>query len=319
MTRKPSDRIAAIESVVAQILDRLDRVDASLADRAPASEIERLNLAFDLIADRAPASEVERLDHAFDLIRRTSELIADRAPASEIQRLDHVFELLAQEPPRTETYVAATESERVVEVPWVLSKYRGEKRVLEVGYAFAEQHYLNLLNALGIPFLVGIDAASSPYPPEVLTFHQVQGDLLQDCLRDSSFDLILCVSTLEHIGRDNSAYGLGKGGSALDAVDISAIRTMGRWVAPDGRLLLTVPFGRLEDHGWFINYDRTRLDEIISASDLTLIEESFFGWMPGGWRQVEWETLSDRGHQSFGASHSAGVALVELQRQEAGP
>ena len=248
MTRKTSDRIAAIESVVAQILDRLDQLEASITDRAPASEIDRLNLAFDLIADRAPTSEVERLDLAFDLIDRP----CDRHPPARSARLDHVFELLAQEPPRTETYVAATESERVVEVPWVLSKYRGEERVLEVGYAFAEQHYLNLLNALGIPFLVGIDAALSPYPPEVLTFHQVQGDLLQDCLRDSSFDLILCVSTLEHIGRDNSAYGLGKGASALAAVDISAIRTMGRWVAPDGRLLVTVPFGRLR-RSWMVH------------------------------------------------------------------
>jgi O-antigen chain-terminating methyltransferase len=309
MTRRTSDRIAAIESVVSQILDRFDQLEASITDRAPASEIDRLNLAFDLIADRAPASEIERLNHAF-------ELIAERAPATEIERLNHVFEILSQRPALSETYVAAMESERVVEVPWVLGKYRGERNVMEVGYAFAEQHYLELLNALDIPFLVGIDPARSQYPPDVLLFHQIQGDIRRDFLRPSSFDLILCVSTLEHIGRDNTAYGLAHSDAEAEAddVDETVVQTLGRWLAPGGRLLLTVPFGRLEDHGWFINYDRERLDGLIAASRLVLLEETFYGWMPGGWRQVEWSDLAERGYQSLGASHAAGVALVELQQ-----
>ena len=71
MTRSSKkDRIAALESDLAQVIDRLDQLEATISDRAPASEIERLNLAFDLIADRAPASEIERLNHAFELIDR---------------------------------------------------------------------------------------------------------------------------------------------------------------------------------------------------------------------------------------------------------
>ena len=300
-------RRAAIEEAIATLTERVDALERALVDRAPASEIERLNYAFDLIADRAPASEVHRLNRAFELIEHM-------APASEIERLNYAFELLGQRPPATETYVASLESERIVEVPWALGKYRGERRVAEVGYAFAEEHYLRLLLALDIPFLVGIDAAAPPDPLRVEAFHRVQADMLHDCIQSSSFDLVLCISTLEHIGRDNTAYGLDKSVSSSGAApDIVAVRAMAGWVAPRGRLLLTVPFGRFEDHGWFINYDRKHLDDVLEASNLTVIEASFFGWMPGGWRQVEPEVLTNRGYRSHGASHAGGVALIELQ------
>lgn len=330
MDRLPTRRrVLALEKALAAIQSRFDDLKASLegiqgsvAASAPASEIERLNHAFDLIAAKAPISEIERLDQAFSLIAQLNELTADRAPVSEVARLDHAFDLIADRAPGSE--IARLDhaielianhraSERVVEVPWVLGKYRDEARVLEVGYAFAEEHYLRGLTDLGIPFLVGLDAASSPRPAEVLEFHQVRADLLQSCFRTNAFDLILCVSTIEHIGRDNTRYGLDQEHGEPDP-DHEAIRAMASWLAPGGRLLLTVPFGRFEDHGWLINYDMEHLDSLIAASDLDRLELTFFGWRPGGWREVEGETLKDAGYRSMGASHAAGVALVELRR-----
>lgn len=314
MTRRSSkDRIAALEAAIAQVSDRLDSLEKSVADRAPGSEIERLNHAFDLIADRAPASEIERLDQAYALI-------AERAPASEIERLNYAFDLIADRAPASEIErlnllfeLIGRASERVVEVPWVLGKYRGEGRVLEVGYAFAEEHYLRALVEMDIPFLVGVDAAPSPRAADVLRFHQVRSDILHPCFGAQTFDLILCVSTIEHIGRDNTRYGLDQGHEDSHP-DHAAIRAMAGWLAPAGRLLLTVPFGRFEDHGWLINYDMDRLDALIKASELDVEEMTFYAWQPGGWDEVQPEALRDRGYRSLGAAHAAGVALVELQR-----
>ncbi len=274
-TRK--QRFAAIEKEIADLRKRIEELDQMVADRAPASEIERLNYAFDLISDRAPASEIERLNYAFDLI-------SDRR-----------------------------QSERVVEVPWVLGKYQGERRVLEVGYAFAEQHYLAALNDLEIPFLVGIDAARSPWPSEKLRLHQIQADVLKSCIKNESFDLILCVSTIEHMGRDNTRYGLEASREEVNP-DHIAIRAMADWLAPGGRLLVTVPFGRFEDVGWLINYDIEHLEALIKSSGLDAEELTFFGWMPGGWREVEPGIIEGRGYKSLGASDGAGVALIELRK-----
>jgi len=51
------------------------------------------------------------------------------------------------------------DTERCIEIPWAISCYRGERRVLDVGYANAEDRYLDSLIALGIPELYGLDLA----------------------------------------------------------------------------------------------------------------------------------------------------------------
>jgi SAM-dependent methyltransferase len=104
-----------IEQRLEELSQRLDGIEQSLADRAPASEIERLNLAFDLLAEKAPVSEIERLNLAFDELGRRAtwdalherlQQVAERlqqvAPASEIERLNQVFDLLAEKAPMSE-------------------------------------------------------------------------------------------------------------------------------------------------------------------------------------------------------------------------
>jgi hypothetical protein len=48
-----------------------------------------------------------------------------------------------------ELQAPAESDERAVEIPWCLARYTGERRVLDVGYAFAEPAYLAGLVALG--------------------------------------------------------------------------------------------------------------------------------------------------------------------------
>ena len=48
------------------------------------------------------------------------------------------------------------DSERCVEIPWVLSRFRSESRVLDIGYANAEPRYLQARDTLRIAFLVGL-------------------------------------------------------------------------------------------------------------------------------------------------------------------
>lgn len=49
------------------------------------------------------------------------------------------------------------DSERCIEIPWAISCYSGEERVLDVGYANAEDRYLEQLLSLNIKELHGID------------------------------------------------------------------------------------------------------------------------------------------------------------------
>jgi SAM-dependent methyltransferase len=138
--------------------------------------------------------------------------------------------------------------ERVIEIPWVLSRLR-EGRVLEVGYAFAEPSYLaGLLNA-GIDELLGADLVEA----EVPGMTTVVADVRELPYPDSHLDQVLLVSTLEHVGADNDRYGLG---SDRDRFGIgTALREIRRVLRPDGSLLVTVPAGEPEDYGWFRQED----------------------------------------------------------------
>jgi SAM-dependent methyltransferase len=126
--------------------------------------------------------------------------------------------------------------ERPIEIPWCLSRVLGDERLLDVGYAFAEPAYLAALTALGVPRLVGVDLAVA----EVPGVESVQADVRSLPFESGSFDLAIAISTLEHVGRDNSQYGLAAEDS--DTLD-RALRELRRVAT---RVLVTVPVGEHE-------------------------------------------------------------------------
>jgi len=59
--------------------------------------------------------------------------------------------------------------ERVIEIPWVLSRYRGEKRVLDVGTAWSLPIYKRNLVSRRIPELHGVDITVKPVDGVTMT------------------------------------------------------------------------------------------------------------------------------------------------------
>jgi O-antigen chain-terminating methyltransferase len=168
-------------------------------------------------------------------------------------------------------------SERVVEIPWVLSRYRGEEDVLDIGTSNAPDVYLSSLTRLNIPNLVGLDLSGV----SVAKVEVVRGDMTQMPFGHRAFGLILCISTLEHCGKDNTQYGVSSGTATGDAV--TALAEMARTLKPGGRLILTLPYGRYEDLGSFIQYDQASWERLIATSTLTVVEREIFEYSSEGW------------------------------------
>jgi SAM-dependent methyltransferase len=179
--------------------------------------------------------------------------------------------------------VAPVGSERLVEVPWVLSRYRGEARVLDVGTAYAEAEYVAALEALGARQLVGVDLAR-PQQQTPPSFPVARGDVRRLPFAADSFDLILCVSTLEHVGRDNSVYGLEA--ERDEEGMLVALRELRRILARRGRLLLTVPCGELEDHGWFVQQPPAAWLALFRQARLIVRVQHIYELGEGGWRRA---------------------------------
>jgi O-antigen chain-terminating methyltransferase len=169
-------------------------------------------------------------------------------------------------------------TERVVEIPWMLSRWRGAPRVLDVGYAFASDLWLTGLLDRGISDLHGADMAWADVPG----MHGVQADARALPYRDAVFDLVYCVSTLEHIGKSNARYGLASE-IADPGADVRTLRELARVLSADGRILVSVPFGRREDHGWLVQYDEQSWTQLVASAGLETTEQEIYRLTPEGW------------------------------------
>jgi glycosyltransferase involved in cell wall biosynthesis/SAM-dependent methyltransferase len=246
-----------------------------------------LTLLYRLVLGRPAEDAAARAAHAElfgpQLTRpKLVERILDSREFRELKTLEEVMKDLYNDP-RTFTLQRGSPlgpgtTERLVEIPWMLSRWQGEPRVLDVGYAYALGVYLMHLLQLGIPELHGVDMATLAVPG----IRRAAGDIRRLPYRDGVFDLVYCISTIEHIGRDNTGYGLAD--EPLDREgDVRSLREMARILAPHGRLLISVPFGRREERGWFQQYDTAAWEALVASSPLEVEEQEVYRLTEEGW------------------------------------
>jgi len=168
-------------------------------------------------------------------------------------------------------------NERVVEIPWVLSRLRASGNVLEVGYAFAEPAYLTALLRSGV-CLVGADLATR----DVEGMETVEADVRSLPFEDGAIDQVLLVSTLEHVGADNTVYGLEAEQDA-DA-GLEGLRELRRVLRRNGSLLVTVPLGEPGDYGWFRQEDVAGWNALYAGSGFFVEEQEAYELTPEGWQ-----------------------------------
>lgn len=182
--------------------------------------------------------------------------------------------------------------ERVVEFPWLLAM-APSGNVLDAGSTLNHAHVLDA-------FLPGIDTLQiATLEPELHSFTQ-RGvsytfcDLRELPFRDDLFDTIVSSSTLEHIGMDNERYGVAVARAADPDVELQRTLTEFRRVLkPGGRLLVTVPYGRAEDHGWMRQFDRTGIERIVQAAGAGSAQVAVYAYDVRGWRTSSLEDASE--------------------------
>lgn len=202
--------------------------------------------------------------------------------------------------------------ERVVELLLARLSYRPGRRVLDVGHANSMSCHRDMIRSLPEPRrLTGIDIADPVYDVSPLYESSVRASIDATPFADGDFDLIWCISSFEHFGMDNTAYRPGS--TADERIPDAALAEMMRILKSGGRLLLTVPYGKYEDHGWFRNFDERlvarfvgRLGPSASVRALYFAHDAIVGW-----RHAAPEELRDVGyHDQKNAGASALAALV---------
>jgi SAM-dependent methyltransferase len=174
--------------------------------------------------------------------------------------------------------------ERIVEYPWVLSRLDPSPAVLLDAGSTLNYPYLLDLPQLREKTVV-IYTLAPEWQEKRASVSYLYGDLRATLLRDEAFHVIVCVSTLEHIGLDNTKlYTTDPQFKETRPAEYQKVlRELRRLLAPGGKLLLTVPFGRAANLGWMQQFDEAGLDDVCSAFGESPRYRTFFRYSPSGW------------------------------------
>jgi SAM-dependent methyltransferase len=219
--------------------------------------------------------------------------------------------------------------ERIVEYPWVFSNLNIEKknRILDAGSVF------NFKDILDSNLLRKKDVTIFTYYPELINFHEkrisyVYGDLRFLPFKNENFEEIVCQSTIEHVGMDNSIYGYeSKGYEKRDKSYeyLKVVEELYRVLKKNGILLITFPFGKFKNYGFFQQFDSEMISRIrnILYSKGNL-EIDFMKYTRDGWNfstekdcqnLFSYDLNTGEGKSIDKAAHSRAVCLIKFKNK----
>ena len=197
-------------------------------------------------------------------------------------------------------------TERILEYPFVhrVLNARGDDRILEFGCANSLLCIELANRGLNV---WGVDLR--PHPLSHPNFSFLQGDFFDNPFEPKSFDAIIAVSAVEHVGL--GAYSEAKKDRNSDSELVDMFYSLLR---PGGQLILTVPFGRQKYTKFYRIYDSVSLGKLLRKfvveCEEYYVREGFSIWMP-----TSAAKLSEVDWLPTGAG-SGGVALISARRPQ---
>jgi hypothetical protein len=158
------------------------------------------------------------------------------------------------------------------------------------------------------------------YPENHPNLSTIQGDFLSNKILDQSYDFVVLISTIEHIGF--GSYGAPK----YDDGDFLAMSQAKRILKPSGRIILTFPFANKEHivAGFERWYDINRVQRLFAGMHV-LAEEYYVPhtkvlgkivkWLPASLEQIN---NKDDVLQSYGYQCNACYVVSQEPRAHFG-
>jgi len=175
--------------------------------------------------------------------------------------------------------------ERLVEYPWFFSRLKDhENIILDAGSVLNFKQIL-LADKL-INKNIYISTLSYEGRPEIQPSPSyIYEDLRNMCFKEGFFDAICSLSTLEHIGFDNTMiYTLDVSKKENDKyAHLAALKEFHRTLKKNGTLYLSMPFGKYKNHGWFQVFDSEMINGVVDAFRASKVIKTFFRYDNDQW------------------------------------
>ncbi|PYX33224.1 MAG: hypothetical protein DMG77_00985 [Acidobacteria bacterium] len=176
--------------------------------------------------------------------------------------------------------------ERVVEYPWFLSRLPpAPGKLLDAGSVLNYDYVLchERLNNKTISICT-LAPESENYCHRGISY--VYGDLRESCFRNDYFDWIVSISTLEHVGMNNTLfYTTDSSKNECDPEShLQALLELRRILKAGGLLYLTLPFGSAQIRGWLQTFDSDMVQKVIEVFRPASSREVYFRYTSSGWQ-----------------------------------
>lgn len=213
--------------------------------------------------------------------------------------------------------------ERCVEFPWLVSRLEPTcGRLLDAGAALKPV-------VLDLPVMRERSVVAFNFAPGDVREHPGvtyrYGDLRKLDMEDESIDEIVCLSTMEHIGMDNTMLYSVEERHCEHGRDEwqKVVAEFRRALKPGGRAFISVPFGVHQSLGWLQQFDARMVEKMISAFGSSHAETRFYRYTAGGWQAAIAEDCSaclyhdvhtDTARTPDRVAAARAVACVEIQK-----
>ena len=129
---------------------------------------------------------------------------------------------------------------RCIEYPFAASNLGDAKIILDVGSAKCNKLWISWLDSLNID-VYATDYDELIYPVKNINFRKL--DIRKLDFQTNTFDKIIAVSVIEHIGLDSPQVWSKEKPKTEDDGDIKAFKEFLRVLKPGGEIIMTFPFG----------------------------------------------------------------------------
>lgn len=213
--------------------------------------------------------------------------------------------------------------ERIIEYQWIISELKHLKgNLLDAGSTL---NFPIILNKIKNNFSITIQTM---YPENYSNFDEgvsyIYSDLVNQSFKENYFDVVTCVSTIEHVGCDIKMYNTTSTKKKINANRnsyIQVIKNFKKILKNNGILLITIPYGKYERFNELQQFDKRMVNKIIKIFNPKKISKKFAIYKNDKWQasgEKDCENINFRHiseiNPSDNAASARSIIMLKLQK-----